>query len=145
MEWMRTPGCRALPPWPTTWPTTWPPPPCLWTTGSPMRCSISSSQGAEGEQRITISALNCSWHYGLNISFLRSSYLFLRPDMRAMFDYIGMESTILKSAFSFSSQQVYSIEYMVSTPIILLSTAYSLYSPFQTLSNIKYMSVLTIC
>ena len=25
--------------------------------------------------------LNCSWHYGLNISFLRSSYSFLRPDM----------------------------------------------------------------
>ena len=50
---------------------------------------------------INISALNCSWHYGLNISFLRSSYPFLRPDMWAMFDYIGMESTILKdSAFS---------------------------------------------
>ena len=28
-----------------------------------------------------ISGFNCSWHYGLNISFLRSSYSFLRPDM----------------------------------------------------------------
>ena len=60
-----------------------------------------------------------------------------------MLDYIGMESTILKSAFSSNTfQQVYSIEYRVSTPIILLSTAYLFYSPFQTSSNIKYMSVL---
>ena len=28
-----------------------------------------------------ISGFNCSCHYGLNISFLRSSYSFLRPDM----------------------------------------------------------------
>ena len=41
-EW--TPAHRALPPWPTTRP----PPPCPWTTGSPGRCSISSSRGPKG-------------------------------------------------------------------------------------------------
>ena len=57
-------------------------------------------------------------------------------------------SKIVPSPFSLQKghantlQQVYSIAYKVSSPIIILSTAYLLYSPLQTSSNIKYMSVL---
>ena len=70
-EWMRTPGPRALPPWPTTWP----PPPCPWTTGSPRRCSTSSSRGAEGEQRITYPTLAAVHVYSqLMLSILYHSY-----------------------------------------------------------------------
>ena len=41
-EW--TPARRAPPPWPTTWP----PSPSPRMTGSPGRCSISSSRGPKG-------------------------------------------------------------------------------------------------
>ena len=53
-EW--TPARRALPPWPTTWP----PPPCPWTTGSPGRCSTSSSRGPKGSSATVYPTLGCT-------------------------------------------------------------------------------------
>ena len=77
-EW--TPARRALPPW---WPTTWPPSPSPWTTGSPGRCSNSSSRGPKGSS----AGLQASYVvYICTVPYLCSStitvkYIRLRSDL----------------------------------------------------------------
>ena len=63
-EW--TPARRALPPWPTTWP----PSPSPWTTGSPGRCSISSSRGPKGSSATVYPTLAAVHVYSRLVLFI---------------------------------------------------------------------------